>query len=392
MIILGIETSCDETAISLVDIQEKGDFKTCKILANIIHSQIPIHKEYGGVFPMMAKREHAKNLIPILESILNNANLEKKDFKLNQEKIAEIREAYGSRDPDFLENILNSKIFNQLPKIDRIAVTQGPGLAPALWIGLNFAKVLSRGFNIPLSPTNHMEGHVLSVLVDSQKSGEIEFKKIKWPAIALLISGGHTEIVFSKEIGKYERIGKTKDDAIGEAYDKVGRLLGLNYPAGREVGKLAEEAREKNIAWGLKLPRPMIDSKDLDFSFSGLKTAVLYSLKNKTQLIHEDKCGLAREFEEAVKDVIIKKTERAIELMNPNSLIVGGGVIANKYIKDNLEELARRNNIEIFTPSEGLTGDNALMIAISAYFKDKTISPEDVSKLEASGNWTIDRL
>ncbi|MEK9185413.1 MAG: hypothetical protein AAB863_01430, partial [Patescibacteria group bacterium] len=278
MIILGIETSCDETAVSVVEAGELVEKPVFKVLGSALASQAKLHDKYGGVYPNLAKREHIRNLPAVLIEALRKANL--------------------------ISN-LEFPISNN-PDIDAIAVTVGPGLEPALWTGINFAQDLSREWGVPLIPTNHMEGHIASVLLSKtdenpkfeapnnkprtkasfirgrriQNSNIETQNKIKFPAIALLISGGHTELVYLKSWQEKEIIGETKDDAVGEAFDKVARMLGLPYPGGPEISMLAEDARSKNLHLETKFPRPMIHSGDLNFSFSGLKTAVLYYLRD----------------------------------------------------------------------------------------------------------------
>lgn len=325
MIILGIETSCDETALALLEVQ--GD--TYRVIDSVIHSQIDLHKEFGGVFPMLAKREHEKKL-PIL-----------------------------------YKNLLEKNPVT----IDRVAVTSGPGLEPALWTGIVFARSL--GF--PIVPVNHMEGHIFGSLIDQENH---KLLPVEFPALCLLISGGHTELVFMEKYGAYKIIGKTRDDAIGEAYDKVARMLGISYPGGPEISKRAQTQREQNITPDITLPRPMIHSKDLDFSFAGLKTSVLYALQEQKNIV-----GLEREFEQAVTDVLVSKTQAAIEQYNPKSLIIGGGVSANKYILDNLKALG----IPTYTPGKHLSGDNAVMIALAGAFG------EVKTEIEAKGNLSFDK-
>lgn len=334
MITLGIETSCDETALCLLETKENK----YRILSNIVLSQIDFHREFGGVVPMLAKREHIKNLPILYEKILKESEVS--------------------------EN-----------KIERIAVTQGPGLEPALWTGILFAQELGKRLGIPVIPINHMEGHIVASLLSNSDINK-EFKSLKtinFPALALLISGGHTEIIKVEKIGKYEKLGATVDDAVGEAFDKVARMLGLPYPGGPEISRLAEEARKekdgKKISNTIKLPRPMIHSKDLRFSFSGLKTAVLYTLKTIEKPSKDQIKEIAREFEDAVTDVLISKTCMAIEIHTPQTLIIGGGVIANRHIRKAFEELAHEYSIPLYLPVSGLSGDNALMIALAGSLK-----------------------
>ena len=373
MKILGIETSCDETGVSIVEAY--GDISNPKfnILGDSLNSQVDIHKEYGGVFPTLAKREHQKNLVPLLKIALQKANM--LSLKTSQKNISEFKEILEREETllDMFEEVLSI----EKPDIDYIAVTYGPGLEPALWVGINFARALSYLWNIPLIPVNHMEGHIASVLSENKEP-------VQFPALALLVSGGHTELDLINSWGEYEHIGQTRDDAIGEAFDKVARLLGLTYPGGPEISKLAQRHREENLNYEPKwnMPRPMIHSGDYDFSFSGIKTAVLYKVREK-DLSKIQKQEVAREFEDATIEVIISKTKKAIEEYAIKSLIAGGGVIANKKLR---EELLKLEDIEIFLPKMDLTGDNATMISMAAYLnshiKKYKISPE----IQAQGN------
>ncbi|OGI88461.1 tRNA (adenosine(37)-N6)-threonylcarbamoyltransferase complex transferase subunit TsaD [Candidatus Nomurabacteria bacterium RIFCSPLOWO2_01_FULL_33_24] len=348
MIILSIETSCDETAISIVKAKGSSiDKLSFAILANKVSSQIDIHQKYGGVYPMLAKREHLKNLPIILKEVFKETNYSEDN-----------------------------------PPIDLIAITYGPGLEPALWTGINFAKKLSEKWNKPLSPINHMEGHIFSALVNQNKE-KFLISNFQFPIMALLISGGHTELVLMKNWFKYKIIGQTRDDAVGEAFDKVARLLGLPYPGGPEISKLAEKGKENSE---IKLPRPMINSNDYDFSFAGLKTAVLYKVKKIPRLTNKTKIEIAKEFQEAVIDVLIRKTIRAVKEYKIKTVILGGGVSANKQIQEAFKKTCQKNNIQLFFPTIEMTTDNALMIAIAGYLrsiKNKTLNIKDLS---AEGN------
>ncbi|MDQ5893135.1 MAG: tRNA N6-adenosine threonylcarbamoyltransferase [Patescibacteria group bacterium] len=348
MITLGIETSCDETALCLLETRDNE----YRILGNIVHSQIESHKEFGGVVPMLAKREHIKNLPILYEKILKEAGVSEK-------------------------------------MIDRIAVTQGPGLEPALWTGILFAQELSKKISVPVAPMNHMEGHIVaSLLLQSGSHKEFQpLKTAKFPALAVLISGGHTEIVKIEKLGSYEVLGSTVDDAIGEAFDKVARMLSLPYPGGPEISKLAETARKENVPKKITLPRPMIHSKDLKFSFSGLKTAVLYALREIGTPTPEQIMDVSREFEDAVTEVLISKTEHALEDYETHTLIIGGGVIANTHIREAFEKLAAKHGILLYLPAAGLSGDNALMIALCGSFPN-TIKPSSEG-FKASGNLSL---
>lgn len=356
MRILSIETSCDETAISIVD----GDGKDFKILGNALLSQIELHKEYGGVFPSLAKREHIRNLPPLLRQALGEAGLE------------------------------NSKQIS----IDAIAVTYGPGLEPALWVGINFAEALSREWNKPIIPVNHMEGHIFSALLKKEnlKDKIFNFQFSKTPMLALLISGGHTQLVISKKFLKYEIIGETLDDAVGEAFDKVARMLGLPYPGGPEISKLADLALLDNPV--AKLPRPMLHSDTCDFSFSGLKTAVLYMLKKIPDITDDIKQKVAKEFEDAVIETLIAKTKKALIENEAQTLLIGGGVSANKKIRKAFEEMVKNefSDVKLFVPEKELSTDNAIMIAVAGYFRFIQ-SPEKYKKqnaeLKADGNLSL---
>lgn len=393
MKILAIETSCDETAISLLQGIEHGTQIDFSVLGNITHSQIDVHREFGGVFPAMAKREHQKNLVPILLKILDinpteNTNTGNSDIKTILEK-----------EPELLDQINTYILHIPKPDIDVICVTSGPGLEPALWVGISFAKALGKLWNIPVVPVNHMEGHILSVLVPDNITESFCFSpnSFSFPALALLISGGHTELVVAKELGNYTVVGKTRDDAVGEAFDKVARILGLPYPGGPEVSKLALR-HDKTAVSSIVLPRPMIHSKGYDFSFSGLKTAVLYTIRDikkaNGEIIPENlRSEIAYEFQEAAAEVITKKTIAAIHDFTIQTLIVGGGVSANSRIRELLlqkvSEIIPADNIHF--PTRELTGDNALMIALAGYFKYKK-SPTDFQNFEnirANGNLAL---
>ena len=340
--ILAIETSCDETAIALLDRQGELEKPDIKILGNTLLSQVALHEQYGGVYPNLAKREHQKNLPPLLEQTLKEAGEDSNN-----------------------------------PNIDCIAVTSGPGLEPALWTGITFAEKLGEKWGKPVIPVNHMEGHVFSVLYNLDKP-------LQLPALALLVSGGHTELVHIKDFGDYEIIGRTLDDAAGEAYDKVARMLGLTYPGGPKISALAEQSRSKNQESSIKFPRPMIHSKDLNFSFSGLKTAVLYKLRDENpspELV-------AREFEDAVIDVLFEKTRKALETLEVKTLIIAGGVSANKHLKEKFQGLKDSNPL---FPAPLLTTDNAIMIGIAGYIR--VITEPEILKtklaLKAQGNLSL---
>ncbi len=372
MKILSIETSCDETAISLVEAKGKIDSPSFSVLGNALFSQIDLHQQYGGVFPTLAKREHAKNLPPILEKVLTEAKSFKTAKNIYSEELWNEIEEILKKEEGLYPNFRALLEPVEKPEIDVIAVTLGPGLEPALWVGISFAIALGKLWNIPVIPVNHMEGHIFSVLTNDNK------KKIGFPALALLISGGHTELVKIEKLGSYKLIGKTVDDAVGEAFDKSARLLGLPYPGGPEIGKLAEIAREKNLPHNAKLPRPMLHSHDLNFSFSGLKTAVLYYLRdhfdylteNPKELSQDEKADLAREIEDAITEVLEIKTKKALENSDFKTLIVAGGVIGSPRLRNvfqNFETIYPDLSVKI--PEKGLNTDNSIMIACAGYIR-----------------------
>ena len=302
---LGIETSCDETAIAIYD-TENG------IIGESVFSQIKMHAEYGGVVPELASRDHCVKIVTVLE------------------------EALGDID-------INS--------IDQIAYTSGPGLLGALLIGESFAQGLSTALKIPLLPINHLEGHLMSPVM--------EFPEIQTPYISLLVSGGHSMIVDVKERGAYEILGQSQDDAVGEAFDKVGKLLDLPYPGGPHIEKLASNGNPH----AYDFPRPMMHSDNLDLSFSGLKTSVLYTVRDIENMTDEIKSDIAASFQQAVIDVLTRKIKKAVEASGRSDVIIAGGVAANKALRAAIKDLENSLGIRVFYPSLKYCGDNAAMIA-----------------------------
>lgn len=408
MKILAIETSCDETAISLIDVKKEGKKTQFKILGNEVSSQIALHTQYGGVFPMMAKREHGKNILHVLEKVLKEAGehklrIKNEELRINDAKLEKKVLKLLERENEIQDRWPVIMPFIKKPKIDVIAVTTGPGLEPALWVGISFAKALSTYWDIPIVKVNHMEGHVFSIFPKKSKKFAVDLDEDMFPMLSLLVSGGHTELVLVKEGMKYKKIGQTRDDAAGEAFDKVARMMNLPYPGGPVISSLAQKAREeklriKNEELGIKLPRPMIYSKDYDFSFSGLKTAVLYlirDLKEKNPNVLEDiniKQRIACEFEDAVVETLVHKTIKAVKQYKIQTLIVGGGVSANTYLQQVMTEKIKENKlkVKVHFPSKALTGDNALMIAIAGYYqaKDKKFV-KNINKIKAEGNLSL---
>ncbi|MDD3693826.1 MAG: tRNA (adenosine(37)-N6)-threonylcarbamoyltransferase complex transferase subunit TsaD [Candidatus Pacebacteria bacterium] len=389
MIILSIETSCDETALSLVSLH-KGD-KNIKVLSDLVISQIETHAPYGGVFPALAKREHAKNLVPILRQAVKESKIESTHQHYDEEGVATILE----REPELFQDLHEYLSTNGIPHIDMIMVTYGPGLAPALWVGVNFARALSIICDAPIVPVNHMEGHITSILLKedylNQEKAFSPLETFDFPLIALLISGGHTQLVLVKNWGEYEIIGETIDDAVGEAFDKVARLLGMEYPGGPKISQAAHGGvPDKSIS----LPRPMLNSGDYRFSFSGLKTAVRYlvdDLKKQHDGTLPDQIisNVAREFEDAVTEVLIKKTEKALVDYNAQGLIIAGGVSANTFITESFKIIAENHGIPLYLPLKKLSGDNSLMIASAGvinYWNKGAESYIPESELKAVGN------
>ena len=284
--ILGIDTSCDDTSIALVKIQDTR----YKILSNVVSSQVKLHAKYGGVFPSLAKREHQKNLPAVLNEALRFASLSQGE-------------------------------------IDFVAVTSGPGLEPCLWQGINFAQEIAKKYKKPLIPVNHIEAHILANLIEGSPTS------FNLPAIALVVSGGHTQLILIKKIGRYRLIGETRDDAAGECFDKAARILGLSYPGGPIIAAEAAKYKIQNTSHKLQLPRPMMYTKDYDFSFSGLKTAVLYMVKQGNY----DKIEMCREIQQSIIDVLIHKTIKAAKDFGVKSIILGGGVAANQELRNQFE-------------------------------------------------------
>ena len=319
MKILGIETSCDETAAAVLQFEGSR----LSVFSNVVNSQIDIHKKYGGVVPEVAARQHMGNILPIIELALKEA-----DFSLAD--------------------------------IDLIVATQGPGLATSLMVGFETGKALAWANNKVFVPANHLLGHVWSWLLPKSLKKEVNIKVIRFPFITLLVSGGHTELILVKDFNKFELLGRTLDDAVGEAFDKVAKMLGLGYPGGPEISKKALSGNKEAFV----LPRPMVESGDFNFSFAGLKTAVLYELK-KHKLSKQLVCNMSVSFEKAAVEVLVKKTLQAAEKFKVKNIVVAGGVSANQYLR---QEFAKVKGLEVKFPYLPYTGDNAAMIALAGYF------------------------
>jgi N6-L-threonylcarbamoyladenine synthase len=307
MLILGIETSCDDTGVALYDSE------TRQLLAHAVHTQAAMHQAYGGVVPELASRDHIRRLVPLTRKVLGN---------------------------------------REIKAIDGIGYTEGPGLAGALLVGASFAQGLALSLGIPAVGIHHLEGHLLSPLLSA--------KRPEFPFLALLVSGGHTQLMRVDSVGRYALLGDTQDDAAGEAFDKTAQLLGLGYPGGPALSELAERGAPGRY----RLPRPMIAS-GLDFSFSGLKTAVLTLMKNQ----NPNPADLARGFVDAIVEVLVAKCTRAVETTGLTRLVVAGGVGANRQLRAALDAESARRGFDVFYPEPELCTDNGAMIAFAASFR-----------------------
>jgi N6-L-threonylcarbamoyladenine synthase len=331
--ILAIETSCDETAVSLVR-AEKNNFE---IVDDIVSSQIKVHAPFGGVVPNLAAREHLKNLPLLLKKI-------------------------------FKKHKISSK------NIDMIAVTQGPGLIPALLIGTNSAKALAYVWKKPLIGVHHIAGHIYANFAGKvqRSKAEDQNSEIQFPVLALIVSGGHTQLILMKKHMDFKIVGETLDDAAGEAFDKVAKILNLGYPGGPIVSAIADKFK-KNTAH--RLPRPMLNSNNLNFSFSGLKTAVLYIVRDNPEILKHKNltAALCAEFQQAVIDVLVSKTLRAAKKYNPKTILLGGGVSSNKELRKQMRKAIIKNmpDTKYHLPFAKYSLDNAAMIAIAGYFQYK---------------------
>ncbi|WP_199101734.1 tRNA (adenosine(37)-N6)-threonylcarbamoyltransferase complex transferase subunit TsaD [Aquitalea sp. ASV11] len=313
MLVLGIESSCDETGVALYDL-------TAGLVAHQLHTQMAMHAEYGGVVPELASRDHIRRVIPLTEACLADAG-------------------------------------KTLADVDAIAYTQGPGLGGALMVGASVANALAFGLNIPVIGVHHLEGHLLSPLLADPRPD--------FPFIALLVSGGHTQLMAVHGIGQYEVLGETLDDAAGEAFDKTAKLLGLPYPGGPLLSRLAEEGDPNRF----NLPRPMLHSDNLDMSFSGLKTAVLTLSKQVEaehgQIDEQTRKDICRAFQEAIVEVLVSKSLKALKQSGMKKLVVAGGVGANKQLRATLDQAASRRKLEVYYPPLALCTDNGAMIAFA---------------------------
>lgn len=339
MKILGIETSCDETGVAIYD-EEKG------LIANQLYSQIEMHADYGGVVPELASRDHIRKTVPLIETALKEANLTACD-------------------------------------IDGVAYTSGPGLVGALLVGATIARSLAYAWNVPALGVHHMEGHLLAPMLEETPP--------EFPFVALLISGGHTQLVKVDGVGRYELLGESIDDAAGEAFDKTGKLLGLDYPAGVAVSRLAEQGTPNRFVF----PRPMTDRPGLDFSFSGLKTfaanTINANLDENGKLDEQTRCDIAHAFQQAVVDTILIKCKRALQQTGYKRLVIAGGVSANKQLRADLAEMMKSLGGEVYYPRPQFCTDNGAMIAYTGFLRLKHGEQTDLS-VSVKPRWAMTEL
>ena len=334
MRVLGIETSCDETAAAIYD-GEAG------LLSHQLFSQVAMHAEYGGVVPELASRDHVRKLLPLIEGAMADAGVSS-------------------------------------GQIDGIAYTAGPGLVGALLVGASVARSLAYAWGKPAVGVHHLEGHLLAPMLESTPPD--------FPFLALLVSGGHTLLAEVRGLGDYQIIGSSMDDAAGEAFDKTAKLLGLGYPGGPALARLADSGRPGT----LRLPRPMLDRPGLDFSFSGLKTAVVVALRNRA-IDDSNRADIAAEFQQAVVDTLVAKCDRALEQTGYRSLVVAGGVGANRALRHALAELGKRRGVQVSYPRTEFCTDNAAMIAYAGYRRLAAGEHDDL-KIRATARWPLDTL
>lgn len=333
MRVLGIESSCDETGVAIFD-SEQG------LMADALFSQIDMHALYGGVVPELASRDHIKRLRPLVDQVMADSGCTPAD-------------------------------------IDAVAFTQGPGLIGALMTGACFARALAYGWNVPALAVNHMEGHLLAPMLAPEKP--------QFPFVALLVSGGHTQLYSVSGIGQYELLGETLDDAAGEAFDKTAKLLGLPYPGGPHLAKLAEQGD----ATKFKFPRPMMDRPGVDFSFSGLKTSVRTAANKIENITDRDKADICASFQEAMVDTLAKKCKRALKQAGMKRLVVSGGVSANIALRGRLEQLMRDMNGELYCPPLSYCTDNGAMIALAGWHRMQAGQAPEGLGLQVKPRWPL---
>ena len=338
MLILGIESSCDETGVALYDAAVG-----C-LLAHALHSQILMHRDYGGVVPELASRDHIRRTVPLLREVMLKSACSLKD-------------------------------------VDAIAYTQGPGLAGALLVGAAFAEGLAASLGVPVVPVHHLEGHLLSPLLSHRPP--------TFPFVALLVSGGHSQLMRVTAVGQYELLGETLDDAAGEAFDKTAKLLGLPYPGGAALSELARHGQPDAV----RLPRPMLHSGDLDFSFSGLKTAVLTRVREIGEPDAQQRADIARGFQDAIVEVLVKKAARAVRESGLRRLVVAGGVGANRELRRQLDACAAKEKFDVFYPELEFCTDNGAMIALAGGLRFRAgLSVKPAGAFAIKPRWPLDEI
>jgi N6-L-threonylcarbamoyladenine synthase len=347
MYILGIETSCDETSAAII----KGSGNKVSLLSSVISSSLALHAKTGGIIPENAAREQIKYILPVINKSLDQAKID-------------------------------------LSKVDAIALTYGPGLIGSLLVGVETAKTISYVLHKPIVPVNHMVGHIYANFIchpgeattsigshlNRDSIASLQNDKVIFPAIALVVSGGHTDLLLMKKHGEFKLLGGTRDDAAGEAFDKIARLLGLPYPGGPEIEKVAQNGNIKRF----RFPRPMIGSPNFDFSFSGLKTAILRETQKFNNLDSQTISDLAWATQDAIVDILVKKTLKAAIKHNAKSILISGGVAANQSLRDKFSVLSSQFSVKFFAPAKNLCTDNAAMIASAAYYSYKPVSWNEV--------------
>jgi len=335
MRILGIETSCDETGVAVYD-SEKG------LIGDLLYSQVDLHAEFGGVVPELASRDHIRKTLPMIREVMAES---------------------GSTPDD----------------ISAIAFTQGPGLVGALMVGAAIARSLAMAWQVPSIGIHHMEGHLMAAMMQAEGP--------EYPFVALLVSGGHTQLLSAKALGDYQMLGESLDDAAGEAFDKAAKMLGLGYPGGPEIARLAEQGRSDRFLF----PRPMIDRPGLDFSFSGLKTFTMNCIQELGQLDSQDKADIATAFQEAVVDTLTIKCRRALEETGLDQLVIAGGVSANRKLRESLSQMADKISANIYYPDLKLCTDNGAMIAYAGYLRLLSGQKDELS-LKVNPRWPMQQL
>lgn len=337
MIVLGIETSCDETGLALYDGSQH------RLLGDVLHSQIALHAQYGGVVPELASRDHVSRLVPLLDQLFADAGIDSN-------------------------------------RVDAIAYTAGPGLMGALLVGACFAQGLAMAWGVPAIPVHHMEGHLLAPMLEDTRP--------TFPFVALLVSGGHTQLMEVDDIGRYQLLGESVDDAAGEAFDKAAKMMGLGYPGGPRIAECAE----KGVPGRFQFPRPMVDRPGLDFSFSGLKTFCLTTLerlqKERGHISEQDKADVAWAFQDAVVDTLLIKCKRALQQTGLKQLVMAGGVSANRELRARLQNYAKGKGVEVFYPRPAFCTDNGAMIALAGYERLKQGAQGDL-KIITRARWPL---